>query len=82
MDYNPRFIAYAEAHGRTPEEQIAADRVEYPCSCMAGFISWMAPIIHAFEKVHELPNAASCMPAEFTLFVQEYAKAQTKVPLN
>lgn len=39
-EWNPRYIAYAEAHGRSPEEQLAADRVAYPGGCMAGFILW------------------------------------------
>lgn len=37
---NPKYIAYALAHGRTPEEQLAADTLEYPGGRYAGFICW------------------------------------------
>ncbi len=38
--WNPYFAAYAAEHGRTPEEQLAHDRVEFPGGCMCGFILW------------------------------------------
>ena len=39
-DGNPRFAAYARAHGRTPEEQSAHDRQRFPGGSMAGFLTW------------------------------------------
>lgn len=38
--WNPRFVAYAQAHGRTPEAQLEADRERWPGGIMAGFIVW------------------------------------------
>jgi hypothetical protein len=35
-DWNPRYVAYAKAHGRTPDEQLRHD------GSMAGFINWIA----------------------------------------
>ena len=39
-DLNPRYVAYAIAHGVTTDERKAADRVEYPGGRGAGFIIW------------------------------------------
>ena len=39
--WNPRYVCYAKAHGRTPEEQMAHDKVEHPGGCMCGFILWL-----------------------------------------
>ena len=39
--WNPRYVAFAAEHGRTPEEQTEADRREYPGGVMAGFICWI-----------------------------------------
>lgn len=38
--WNPRFVAYAAAHGRTPDAQTAHDDAAYPGGHMAGFILW------------------------------------------
>lgn len=46
---NPRFIAYATAHGRTPEAQLEHDRETYPGGSMAGFILWIADRRRAFK---------------------------------
>lgn len=39
--WNPRYVAYARAHGRTPEDQLAHDKREYPGGWMGGFMVWM-----------------------------------------
>lgn len=41
MPWNPRFIAYAAAHGRTPASMLRHDRAAYPGGCMAGFMAWI-----------------------------------------
>lgn len=40
--WNPIYLAYATAHGRTPEAQLAADRATYPGGNMTGFILWVS----------------------------------------
>ncbi len=38
---NPRYIAYAIAHGRDAEAQLERDKATYPGGCMCGFLVWM-----------------------------------------
>lgn len=39
---NSRYLAYCAAHGRTPDEQAAADGEKYPGGKMTGFLLWMS----------------------------------------
>jgi len=39
--FQPRFVAYAKAHGKEPQDQLDFDRDEYPSACMMGFILWI-----------------------------------------
>jgi hypothetical protein len=41
-EWNPLYLAYAQAHGRTPEEQLEHDSKAYPGGRMAGFICWVS----------------------------------------
>lgn len=47
---DPRYAAYARAHGRTPESMIEHDRAEFPGGCMAGFLAWMSKQKAAFFR--------------------------------
>ncbi len=40
--WNPKYVAYAAEAGRTPEAQMAHDKIHYPGGCMAGFIVWVS----------------------------------------
>ncbi len=41
MSYQPRYIAYARAHGKSPEEMLEADGARFPGGKMAGFMIWI-----------------------------------------
>jgi len=58
MKFQPYFVAYARAHGRTPEAQMEVDRAEWRGGCMVGFILWIASARARFRQLH--PQA--CMP--------------------
>ena len=40
-NWNPRFVAYASAHGRTPEAMLEHDTEAWPGGKMCGFILWI-----------------------------------------
>lgn len=39
-EWNPIYVAYAKAHGRSPEAMLAHDRERWPGGAMAGFMIW------------------------------------------
>ncbi len=39
--WNPRYVAYSLAHGRTPEVMLDYDKKRCPGGCMGEFIIWM-----------------------------------------
>jgi hypothetical protein len=48
---NPRYAAYARAHGMTPAEMLEHDRQAWPGGCMCGFVLWMAEQKKKFHAV-------------------------------
>lgn len=48
--FQPYYIAYAKAGGRTPESQLAHDKVRWPGGCMCGFILWISANKTVFRK--------------------------------
>ena len=51
---NPRYVAYAAAHGKTPDAMMAHDEQAY-VGCMCGFMLWISEMSRAFWK--ENPGA-------------------------
>lgn len=49
---NPRWVAYAAAHDRTPEDQLAHDRERWPGGVMAGFTCWIQAQWQAWRQMH------------------------------
>jgi len=49
---NPRYVAYARAHRRTPDAQLEHDRKEFPGGCMTGFQLWIAEQRREFYAAH------------------------------
>ncbi|MFN9114348.1 MAG: hypothetical protein ACK5XN_30160 [Bacteroidota bacterium] len=50
-NWNPRYLAYCNAYGHTPQTQVAIDRASWPGGCMAGFILWNRSKIVSFSRV-------------------------------
>ncbi len=51
MQINPRYRAYARAHGKTPVSMLAHDRKAWPGGVMCGFIVWMSERKHEFYRL-------------------------------
>lgn len=51
-EFNPRFVAFAKAHGRTASEQIVHDKDAWPGGCMVGFMLWIGKAEQAFRRQH------------------------------
>ena len=77
MKWNPRFVAYAAAHGKTPSAMLEHDDEAWPGGKMCGFILWIREKIFAFVKEH--PKVACCRDCaghkpQFTKFLQSFTK--------
>ena len=73
VDVNPRYVLWAKKHGRTPEEQLEADKQEYPGACMCGYILWINEQGSAFAKKVGEPRAIAIVAHqdEFTEYLAE-----------
>lgn len=59
--WNTRYIAYAKAHKRTPEDQLAQDHVDWPGGVMAGFTIWISEQWYRWSAVAgEKPAHGDC----------------------
>lgn len=50
--WNPRYLHYARVHGRSPEAQLAHDKLRYPSACMIDFVAWNRARIHEYARIH------------------------------
>lgn len=55
MKWNPRYVAYAWAHGNTPERQLELDDANHPGGIMTGFIIWNRQRLDEFRRIS--PNS-------------------------
>ena len=66
--YQPRYIAYAAAHGMSPEQMLAADAQRYVGGKMAGFLIWMNQQWHAWAKANGRDRHAPKTAADHASF--------------
>ncbi len=52
MSFQPRFIIYAAAYGRTAAAQLEHDEAAWPGGCMVGFMLWITAQRRAFKAAH------------------------------
>lgn len=52
MRWQPNFVAYAAAHGRTPEQQAAADVTHDGRPTLVPFLGWINRCRAAFLEQH------------------------------
>jgi len=65
MGWNPRYVAYATAHNRSPEAMLEHDEA-WPGGQMAGFMLWVNTHWIAWRKLRGLHR-------DFPLSVADYA---------
>jgi len=46
---NPRYVAYAKVHNKSPDEMLSHDKKEWPGGRMTGFMLWMGEQKKAFR---------------------------------
>jgi hypothetical protein len=49
---NPRYAAYARAHGKSPDEMMEHDEKAWPGGVMCGFTLWISQQSRLFYKEH------------------------------
>jgi len=50
--WDPRYRAYAAAHGKTPEAMLDADAEQWPWDKMTGFAQWIRWAWQAWDSTH------------------------------
>ena len=50
--WNPRFVAYSKAHGKTPAAMLRHDKRKWPGGCMVGFMHWIQDRWAEWDAAH------------------------------
>ena len=53
-DWNPHYVAYARAHGKSPGEMLRQDKTKWPGGRMSGFLIWMSEGWSEWHTKHDL----------------------------
>jgi hypothetical protein len=70
--WNPRYVAYAKAHGCPPEKMLQKDKECYPGGCMCGFILWINAKWREWETLTgNIPPHATRDQDEFDAWLNE-----------
>lgn len=84
-EYNVRYVYYANAHGKSPQDMMEHDTKKYPGGCMAGFLLWMDKRKQEFAVAHpdamyfesgETGISRIKDPVKWTEFLEQAAKAK------
>jgi len=73
MKFNPRYVAYAKAHGRSPQAMLEHDDIQWPGGIMCGFILWVHEMKKKFLKSDPSHCCLQCldMRDKFTRFLRQ-----------
>jgi hypothetical protein len=62
-EYNPRYLAYCNHHGKTPDQMMEFDKQRSPGGCMGPFILWIDQKWRKYDSLHPelkgLPRSAN-----------------------
>ena len=75
MNYQPRYLAYCRANGKTPDEMMAHDEQAYPSGCMIGFLCWSSNQLFNARRGHPdwFLNGTLINHAEYDAWLQNEA---------
>lgn len=65
---NPRYVAYARAHGETPDAMLARDVERWPGGKMTGFVAWISAAWLAWDRERKHGANHVRTPEEHTAF--------------
>lgn len=70
--WNPRFLAYAKAHGfeGNPEGMLAHDRAKHPCARAMGFLLWIDKRLDEWRAANKVGRFVSLSSADQASFEQ------------
>lgn len=66
--WNPRYTAYAIAHGKTEAEMLRHDKTVYSGGCMAGFMIWIDEKWHEWKAINSVSFNAVLSDADYKSF--------------
>ena len=71
-EWNPRYTAYAAAHGREPAAMLEHDREAHPGGIMGGFVVWMSGRWAAWDKAfpHRRAHIGPELHADFDAWLK------------
>jgi hypothetical protein len=73
---NPRYLAFAAAHGKTPKAMLEHDREHWPGGVMCGFLLWMSAALSVCRREHPefFVNGNIVRHDKFDVWLEEYAR--------